>query len=268
MGGTVTPSDSWAGGQSYEAYIGGWSRLVAAEFVHRLGVLPGARWLDVGSGTGALTETVLVSCAPAEVVGVEPSATFREYAIEKVPDPRASFRAGDAQALPVDDGAFDVVVSGLVLNFVPDRPAALAEMRRAARPGGIVAAYVWDYPGEMQLVNQFWDTAVILDPAARPLHEGIRFDFCRPGPLHALFAHAGLGNVEVAPIEVPLDFARFDDYWTPFLSGTGPAPAYAMSLSAEDRTRLRDGIRARLPTAADGSIHLLARAWAVRGNAP
>jgi SAM-dependent methyltransferase len=266
VGVPVTPSDSWASGQSYDAYMGGWSRLAATEFVRRLAVLPGARWLDVGSGTGALTETVLLCCAPSEVVGVEPSAAFRAYATEYVPDPRASFLAGDAQALPVDDAAFDVVVSGLVLNFVPDRPAALAEMRRAARSGGTVAAYVWDYPGEMQLMNQFWDTAVILDPAARALHEGIRFDFCRPEVLHALFAGAGLEDVEVVPIEIPLDFARFDDYWTPFLSGTGPAPAYAMSLRGEDRTRLRDGIRARLPTAEDGSIHLLARAWAVRGT--
>jgi SAM-dependent methyltransferase len=266
VSGTVTPSDSWASSQSYEAYMGGWSRRVAVEFVRRLPVLPGARWLDVGSGTGALTGTVLACCAPAEVVGVEPSAAFREYAAAQVPDPRASFLAGDAQALPVDDDAFDVVVSALVLNFVPDRPAALAEMRRAARPGGTVAAYVWDYPGEMQLMNHFWDTAVILDPAARPLHEGIRFDFCRPEPLHALFTSAGLGNVDVVPIEVPLVFAGFDDYWAPFLSGTGPAPAYAMSLSGEDRTRLRDGIRARLPAADDGSIHLTARAWAVRGT--
>jgi SAM-dependent methyltransferase len=266
VGGSVTASDSWSGGQSYESYIGGWSRLVATEFVAWLAVLPGGRWLDVGSGTGALTDTVLACCAPAEVVGVEPSAAFREYAA-RVPDPRASFRAGDAQALPVDDAAFDAVVSGLVLNFVPDRAAGLAEMRRATRPGGTVAAYVWDYPGEMQLLRLFWDAAVAQNPAARALHEGLRFAFCRPDPLRALFTDAGLRDVAVEPIVVPTDFAGFDAFWAPFLSGTGPGPAYAMSLRYEDRAALRDGLRARLPTADDGSIHLTARAWAVRGTA-
>jgi SAM-dependent methyltransferase len=266
VSGPVPVSDSWASGQSYESYVGGWSRLVAAAFVERLDVPPGARWLDVGSGTGALTEAVLGFSAPELVVGVEPSAAFREYAEARVPDPRASFRPGDAENLPVGDGDLDVVVSGLVLNFVPDRAAALAEMRRAARPGGTVAAYVWDYPGEMQLVNYFWDTAIALDPAARPLHEGIRFDFCRPEPLRALFADAGLRDVAVAPVVVPVEFASFHEYWSPFLLGTGPAPAYAMSLGEEDRAALREAIRARLPAADDGSVHLTARAWAVRGT--
>jgi SAM-dependent methyltransferase len=245
--------------------VGGWSRLVAREFVSWLAV-DGGRWLDVGCGTGALTETVLAHCSPEAVVGVEPSPAFLEYAAAHVTDPRVSFRAGDAQALPVDDASFDAVVSGLVLNFVPDRSAALAEMRRVTRPGGTVATYVWDYPGEMQLVNSFWDTAVILDPAARPLHEGLRFAFCRPEPLRALFVDAGLRDVGVTAIEVPVDFASFDGYWAPFLRGTGPAPAYAMSLPEDARAALRDAIRARLPTRDDGSIRLTVRAWAVRGQ--
>jgi SAM-dependent methyltransferase len=261
----VAGTDSWADGQSYESYVGRWSRLVAAEFVDRLAVSSGARWLDVGSGTGVLTETVLLGCDPREVVGVELSAAFRAYATAHVPDPRASFRAGDAQALPVDDAAFDAVVSGLVLNFVPD---ALAEMRRAVRPGGTVAAYVWDYPGEMQLMTHFWAAAVALDPAALSLDEAVRFDFCRPDPLRSLFTGAGLRDVDVEGIVVPTDFAGFDDYWTPFLGGTGTAPTYAMSLSERDRAGLRDALRARLPTADDGSIHLTARAWVVRGTAP
>jgi SAM-dependent methyltransferase len=265
VSGPARTSDSWTSGQSYESYVGRWSRLVAAEFLDRLGVPPGARWLDVGSGTGALTEAVLVSCAPDRVVGVEPSDSFREHAAANVPDPRASFRAGDAQALPVDDGAFDVVVSGLVLNFVPDRAAALAEMRRATRPGGTVAAYVWDYPGEMQLMTRFWEAAVALDPNALTLDEAARFDFCRPAPLQELFTGAGLRDVDVQPIVVPTDFRSFDDYWTPFLGGTGTAPAYVASLSEDHRAALRELLRARLPAADDGSIHLTARAWAVRG---
>ena len=268
MGGSVRPKDTWASGQSYESYVGRWSRLVSAEFLAWLAVPPGARWLDVGSGTGALTEAVLVSRAPEQVVGIEPSAAFRDYAQAHVPDPRAAFRAGDAQSLPVDDGAFDVVVSGLVLNFVPDRAAALAEMRRAVRPGGTVAAYVWDYPGEMQLMRHFWAAAVALDPGALSLDEAARFEFCRPDPLRALFADAGLDDVDVRPIVVPTDFPDFDSYWAPFLGGTGTAPAYAMSLGEPDRAALRDAVRTRLATADDGSIHLTARAWAVRGTTP
>jgi SAM-dependent methyltransferase len=240
---------------------------VAAEFLAWLGVPPGARWLDVGSGTGALSESILVHCAPEHVVGVEPSTQFREYAETRVPDRRASFRAGDAQSLPVDDATVDVVASGLVLNFVPDRPAALAEMCRAVRPGGTVAAYVWDYPGEMQLMTHFWHASVALDADAASLDEAARFDFCRPDPLRALFTDAGLHDVDVHGIVVPTDFAGFDDYWTPFLGGTGTGPVYAMSLSADDRDALRESLRTRLPTGEDGSIHLTARAWAVRGTA-
>ena len=266
MSGASRASDVWASGRSYEDYVGRWSRLVAADFLAWLDVPPGARWLDVGSGTGVLTETVLVDRSPEEVVGVEPSDSFREYAVAQVPDPRVTFRAGNAQALPVDDDAFDVVVSGLVLNFVPDRPAALAEMRRAARPGGTVAAYVWDYPGEMQLMTHFWGAAVALDPDALSLDEAARFDFCRPDPLRALFTGAGLADVDVGEIVVPTDFGDFDAYWTPFLGGTGTAPAYAMSLSEDARAALREAVRARLPVRDDGSIHLTARAWAIRGT--
>jgi SAM-dependent methyltransferase len=267
VGGAAAPADSWSSGQSYESYVGRWSRLVAAEFLAWLDAPPDRRWLDVGCGTGALTETVLGDRAPSAIVGVEPSAAFREHASQHVRDRRATFLGGGAEALPADDDSFDVVLSGLVLNFVPDRVAGLREMRRVARPGGIVAAYVWDYPGEMQLLGSFWDAAVALDPAARPLHEGVRFEFCRPDPLRALFTDAGLSDVEVRSVVVPVDLAGFDDYWTPFLRGTGPAPAYAMSLSEADRTPLREALRSRLPTGADGSIHLSARAWAVRSHA-
>lgn len=261
----VTPLDTWAIAASYERYVGRWSRLVAREFVAWLAVPPERRWLDVGCGTGALTETILARAAPSAVVGVEPSAGFVEHAAAHVTDARASFQVADARTLPVDDSSFDVVVSGLVLNFIPDRSVALAEMRRVVRDGGVVAAYVWDYSGDMQLMTHFWAAASELDPAAQALQEGLRFDFCRPDPLRELFADGGFADVHVDAIVVPTVFADFDDYWSPFLGGTGPAPAYAMSLSAADREALRDALQARLPVDADGAIHLTARAWAVRG---
>jgi len=255
----------WASGSPYEAYVGRWSRLVAREFLHWLAVPSGSRWLDVGCGTGALSETVLRDAEPAELVGCDPSDGFVAYAREHVTDEHASFEVGDAQALPFEDGGFDAVVSGLVLNFIPSPERGLAEMARVARPGGTVAAYVWDYAGEMQLMRHFWDAAATLDAGARDLDEGLRFLICRPEPLERLFRDAGLDDVAVRSIDVPTVFRDFDDYWSPFLGAQGPAPSYVMSLDERRRVALRDRIRAGLPAADDGSIHLIARAWAVRG---
>lgn len=138
-------------------------------------------------------------------------------------------------------------------------------MARAVKPGGLVAAYVWDYAGKMQFMRHFWNATVALDPVVADLDEGRRFPLCNPGPLTGLFQAAGLTGVEVRPIDIWTMFKDFDDYWSPFLGGQGPAPGYAMSLSEEGRTALRERIRAALPYALDGSIPLMARAWAVRG---
>jgi SAM-dependent methyltransferase len=264
----VPAPSAWASADSYERYVGRWSRPVAVHFLEWLAVPPGRRWLDVGCGTGALTETVLDRYAPDSVVGVEPSPAFLAAAAERVADRHVSFREGRAEDLPVDDDAVDAVVSGLVLNFVPDRPAALLEMRRVARSGGVVGAYVWDYAEGMQLMRRFWDAAVACDPPARKLDEGLRFLDCAPDGLHALFARTGLADVVVEPVVVPTRFADFDDYWTPFLGGTGPAPAYVASLSDDRRAALREELRRRLPADDDGTIPLTARAWAVRGRVP
>ncbi|GAA3169157.1 class I SAM-dependent methyltransferase [Blastococcus jejuensis] len=266
MARTGTGSDTWSSGERYEPYVGRWSRRVAERFVAWLDLPPGLRWLDVGCGTGALTEAVLLDAAPASVLGVDPSPGFLGHAAATVPDPRATFALGDARALPVADHSVDAVVSGLVLNFVPDPAAALAEFRRAARPGGTVAFYVWDYAGGMQMMRWFWDVAVELDPAAAAQHEGSRFALCRPDPLRDLAATAGLAGVDVTEIVVPTVFPDFDDYWTPFLSAQAPAPSYVASLDDGRRTALREALRDRLPTADDGTISLTARAWAVRGH--
>ena len=258
----------WAVGEAYEAYVGRWSAPVARRFLRLLGLPAGRRWLDVGCGTGALTAAVLEGAAPAEVVGVDPSEGFLASAKHRVADPRAAFQVGDARDLPLPDHAFDAVVSGLALNFVPDPVRALAEFTRVAVPGGVVAAYVWDYAEGMAITRFFWDAATLLDPAAAALHEGRRFALCRPEPLRELWTGAGLTGVRVEALEVPTTFADFDDYWRPFLGGQGPAPGYAASLPEDRRRALRDLLRTRLPTQPDGSIRLTARAWVVRGVTP
>jgi SAM-dependent methyltransferase len=261
-----TEKSVWASGVAYERYVGRWSRLVAREFVEWLAVSPSARWLDVGCGTGALTEAILRRASPAQVDGIDPSEGFLALAREQVRDPRARFDIGDAGHLSFESGRYDAVVSALVLNFIPDLPAGMAEMVRVARLGGVVAGYVWDYAGKMELMRYFWDAAIALKPEDLDRDEGRRFPICKPGPLTDLFEGAGLKNAQVRTIDVPTRFRDFDDYWTPFLGGQFPAPDYAVSLSEEARAALRDHIRAHLPIAADGSIQLIARAWAVRGT--
>lgn len=257
--------DTWASGAAYEPYVGRWSRLVAREFLAWLAIPQGARWLDIGCGTGALSQTILDVASPREITGIDPSEGYITFARQQVRDHRVSFRIGDAEALPEASASYDAVVSGLVLNFVPQPSRAVAEMQRVARVGGIVAAYVWDYASQMQLMRYFWDAAVALDPAASKLDEGQRFPICQPEALMQLFRAEGLREVEVCIIDVPTAFRDFDDYWSPFLGGQAPAPGYTMSLSEEQRSALRESLRATLPIAADGSIHLIARAWAVRG---
>ncbi len=260
-----TRAGPWSGGTQYEAYVGRWSRLVARRFLPVLAAPGGWQWLDVGCGTGALTGEVLAACAPTRVLGVDRSADFVASAAAHVRDPRAEFRQGDAQDLPVADASFDAAVCGLVLNFLPQPATAVEEMRRAVRPGGVVAAYVWDYAEGMQMMRRFWDAAGALDPRARELDEGRRFSLCKPEPLADLLGTVGLRGVEVHAIEVPTVFRDFDDYWSPFLGGQGPAPGYAMALSEERRAALRERVRASLPTASKGGHHLMARAWAARG---
>jgi SAM-dependent methyltransferase len=257
---------TWSSGDAYEPYVGRWSRLVAPEFVRWLAVPAGSRWIDVGCGTGALVGAILEGARPESVLGVDRSPQFVSYARERVGDVRATFAVGDARDLPGEEASFDAAVSGLVLNFVPGPEGAVAEMCRVVRPGGTVAAYVWDYAEGMQMMRYFWDAAVSLDPGASELDEARRSPICNPEPLRELFASAGLADVGVQAIDVLTPFRDFDDYWKPFLSGQAPAPAYAMSLDAERRAVLRERIRAALPTDERGEHHLTARAWAVRGT--
>jgi len=258
-------NDNWTAGNLYEGYMGRWSRPVAREFIKWLNIPAGGQWLDVGCGTGALSQTILQLAEPAHIKGIDRSDGFVNFASEHVHDNRVRFEVGDAESLTDDSESFDAVVSGLVLNFIPHPERALAEMMRVTRSGGVVAVYVWDYAVGMQFIRHFFDAAIALDPKASEHDEGPRFPICHPDALSQLFEATGLQEVEVRPIEVPTVFRDFDDYWSPFLAGVGPAPAYAMSLSEDHRNKLREQIRAGLPYNMDGSIPLSGRAWAAWG---
>lgn len=259
--------DAWTAGDRYEAYMGRWSRQLAPRFLEWLGVAHGLDWMDVGCGTGALSSAILAQCNPKSLVAVDPSDGFVATARATIKDPRADFQVGNAQALPLPDAGRDVVVSGLVLNFVPDMPEALGEMRRVTRSGGTVGFYVWDYPsGGVEFMHAFWAAAVALDPAARELAEDKRFPSCTAEGMTKLARESGLAAIDSRAIEIATVFRDFDDYWHPFTLGAGPAPGYCVSLNPERRQRLKDSLHANLPRNADGSIPLMARAWAIKAH--
>ena len=241
---------------------------MAKAFIAWLHPEPSAHWLEVGCGTGALTSTICDRCEPASVVASDLSEPFIEHARKQLPDARVSFIAAGTETLPRRDGGFDVAVSGLVLNFLPDPDAALSSIRERVRRGGTVAAYVWDYAAGMEFLRMFWDEAAAVEPRAIALHEGKRFPLCEAAALASLFRAGGLAAVETGALEIPTEFASFDDYWVPFLRGTGPAPAFVAALDADRREALRVRLERRLPAARDGRIPLRARAWAVRGVSP
>jgi SAM-dependent methyltransferase len=258
-------TDRWAVGAAYEAFMGRWSRSVARSFVDWLEVPPRAHWLDVGCGTGAVTAAICEAKRPASVLACDSSGPLVEYASATLPDKAASFELAEASHLPEREGGYDAVVSGLVLNFVPDPQRALSAMCARLGKAGWVAAYVWEYGVGMQLLRYFWSAAVALHPDASALDEGQRFAGWDDTKLLSLFRGAGLSSVEARVIEIDTHFRDFDDYWQPFLGRTGPAPSYLVSLTPVQRDELRERLRRELPVAADGRICLRARAWAVRG---
>lgn len=259
-------ADRWANAGEYERFMGRWSRLVAREFLSWISVPWRQRWLDVGCGTGALSEIVMSRCQPIELVGVDRSLAYANAARHTRREPLAQFATADATRLPLRGTHFDAAVSGLMINFIPDPVRAVEQMLLAVRPGGTVALYAWDYAGRMEMLRHFWDAAVALDPAARELDEGRRFPICTAPALSALFTSAGVDRVETRALDVPAEFASFDDFWDPFLSGDAPAPGYCLSLSEPRRAKLRDALRERLPVTPEGRIELVARAWGVRGE--
>jgi SAM-dependent methyltransferase len=259
--------DTWTAGSSYEDFMGRWSRQLAPQFVSWLRIPRGLHWLDVGCGTGALTDAICSHADPASVLGCDPAEPFIEYARGHARDARASFVVAGAGGLPGRANGYGSVTSLLALNFFPSAETAVHEMRSLTATDGTVSACVWDYGGRMEYLRCFWDAAVAVDPTVRKLDEGERFPLCRPDALADLFRAGGLGDVRCDSIEIPMEFAVFDDYWRPLLGGTGPAPSYVASLDADRCTALARKLEQTLPRGPGGAIALTARAWAVRGTA-
>ena len=262
----TTPSrDRWAAGDAYEAYMGRWSRALAQVFVDWFRLPQASHWLEVGCGTGALTAAICDRTRPASVVACDTSQPFIEHARSTFSGACTFHVIAGADALPSRPQGFDAVVSGLVLNFVPDPALALATMRARTRPGGAVAAYVWDHAGGVEFLRYFWEEAVALDPGAAELDERHRFRSWQTPALESLFRAAGLLQIETGALEIPTDFRDFGDYWQPFLGGSGPAPTYVASLDPSRRELLRARLERRLPSDDDGHIRLRARALVARG---
>jgi len=260
-------NDAWLSGNPYERFMGRWSILIAEKFLDWLSIPPARSWLGVGCGTGSLTKLILETQHPKEIISIDSSSDFISYAQQLITSPSVRFKVGLAQSLDLDSNSMDAVVSGLVLNFVPQPEDAISEMLRVTKPGGKIGIFLWDYADGMQMLRYFWDAAVELDVSAAAFEEGIRFPLCQAGQLESLVLEIGLKQVEATPIEVTTVFQNFDDYWMPFLGNASPAPGYTMSLKQKDRQKLEDKLRESLPIDDDGSISLIARAWAVKGTA-
>jgi SAM-dependent methyltransferase len=245
--------------------MGRWSRPLAPALLDWAGIDDPTRFLDVGSGTGNLALAVSERWPGCEVLGVDPSPAFVAHATGRVRDGApVRFEQGTAMELPVESDWADSAVAMLVLNFVPDASVGVAEMRRATRAGGVVAAAVWDYGDGMQMLRTFWDAALAVDPEGAAGRDEASMHLAGEGALSALWHAAGLGDVTEETVSVPTAFASFDDYWEPFGDGIGPAGDYVRAASPQTVDAVREELRRRFGNAGP---RLSARARVVRGVA-
>jgi len=247
--------------EAYDRHVGRYSPALARELIATAGVRASERALDVGCGPGPLTHELVAVLGPDHVCACDPSPPFAEACRARNPGVRVEL--APAEALPFADDAFDAALAQLVVNFMRDADAGLAQMRRVTRPGGVVAAAVWDYGAGMTLLRTFWDAAGALDSCAP---DEDRMAYATADELHALWTRAGLTDVAAGEVVVAATYTDFEDLWAPLEAGVGPAGAYAVSLDDEDRGRLKAEFRRRLGVG-DEPFGLSARAWVVRGTA-
>jgi SAM-dependent methyltransferase len=246
------------GAQAYDRFMGRYSVGLAAPLADLAGVSAGQRALDVGCGPGALTRELVARLGPDAVAAVDPSSSFVAAARER--NPGVDVRLAPAEDLPFGDGEFDASLAQLVVHFMADAVAGLREMARVTRPGGAVAACVWDHAGGQGPLGVFWEAVHALEPDA---HDESDLAGAREGHLAELFAAAGLRVIEEAVLAVRVEHASFEEWWEPFTLGVGPAGAYVTGLADGDRDRLRELCRSRLPSP---PFAVTASAWTVRGR--
>ena len=249
--------------EAYDRYVGRYAPDLAAQLVAAAGVKPGMRVVDVGCGPGAVASAAAEIAGDENVAAIDPSEPFANACRERLPN--ADVRVASAEELPFRDDTFDVALAQLVVNFMRDPEAGVREMARVTRPGGKVAACVWDYSGGMTLIRTFFDAATATDPAAAEHDEGRKMPYCREGELAALFERTGLGHVRGGELTAHASYDSFGDLIAPLASGVGPAGAYYVSLREDGRRRLEAELQRRLRVA-DDPFRLSARAWYAVGS--
>jgi SAM-dependent methyltransferase len=249
--------------EAYDRHVGRYSRELARALIAAAEVSPGRRALDVGSGPGALTAELAGLLGEDRVAAVDPSKPFVEACRARLPSVRVE--AGPAEALPFEDDEFDHALAQLVVNFMTDPRAGVGEMVRVTRPGGTVAAAVWDYAGEMFFLRRFWDAAVAVDPSAAHLDEGRCMPFCTPDELAGLWSSTGLAEVRTVSAVATARYRGFEDLWEPLECGVGPSGTHAASLAGDERAAVKAEFRRRLGVG-DAPFELPARAWIATGR--
>ena len=256
---------AFADANAYERFMGRWSRAVAPHFLRWIEPPLRARWLDVGCGTGILTEALLDLCEPALVIGIDPASAQIEQASSGPVGARAKFQQADATNLPFEDAHFDIAASALVLNFISDPLRAIEEMRRVTVPGGMVAGYVWDFgrelspSGPMRQAMRALRTEV---PAiAGTAHSSLQ-------ALSSLFARAGLQAIKARTVDVTLAYLDFEDFWQAQTAGYGPTAEMTNAMSEEERRRLKRAVQTALPFGLNEKVEYAARANAICARVP
>ncbi|KAA3447617.1 SAM-dependent methyltransferase [Mesorhizobium sp. SARCC-RB16n] len=254
----------------YEQLMGRWSRKLAPKFIGFAGLAPGEKILDVGCGTGSLTFELAQSAELAAIAAIDFSPVFVEAAKRRNTDPRIEIKQADATALPFADNAFDRALALLVLHFVPEAGKAVAEMCRVTRPGGVVAAVVWDHLGGMAGMRMMIDTVAALSEGGRQMRSRYCFQpMMQPGEMKRTFIEQGLADVTETELMIRMDYQDFADYWAPISAGEGPLGKYMTTLEAAERERteavVRDAYEAGRP---DGPRSFANVAWACRGVVP
>lgn len=257
-----------ASGNGYELQMGRFSRLLAPKFLDQIKFEDSKNILDAGCGTGALTSEILRRTKAANIVGIDISEAYVEYAARETSSPRVSFEAADLNALPMPDETFDQVVSQLVLDFVPDTNLAISEISRVLKPGGRLAVAVWDARGGLVFNRFFLDTAAMLDSDANELRKkNFTRPLRRPGNLQAALKSGGFADIWAGEIHIRTEFASFEDYWSPFDGRDGPIPSYLSKRTTTLKEQIKDAVRdAYLDGEADGPRSYVATAWVATGR--